>query len=523
MLHKLHLILSTIRYLKPIQVKYQLLYRINKPKKLSAYNSKKPFGIHHLNFNMIPPVYSGYLGNHSFSFLNIEWKFEKDIDWNFQKLGKLWNYNLQYGNYLLQDDVIVSEKLELLRSLYDSLKSGSLTMEPYPVSLRAINVIRFFSNEKLSEKDILGNVHGELNFLSQRLEYHLLGNHLLENAFVLMMGGAFFAEQKWMKQGEEILRVQLEEQIMNDGAHFELSPMYHQIILFRLLELIDWYSQYDNRKESFLQFLTEKAAKMCAWLKNMSFEYGGIPHFNDSAENIAYHTGFLLDYANQLQIAGQAIPLGDSGYRSINRDGYECRMDFAQIGPSYQPGHAHADALSFVLNYKGQPVFAEQGTSTYEKGDRRNIERSTAAHNTVVVNDRNQSEVWGSFRMAGRAKTNITIDKADELEAYHTGYSKLGIIHKRRFQFPTGSIEIFDSLTKDSRGVFYLHFHPNTLLKKEAPTSFRINENIGIKFANTNNIVVEEYLFSSGYNKYEKSQRLIVEFFGTLHTTIHFD
>ena len=34
-----------------------------------------------------------------------------------------------------------------------------------------------------------------------------------------------------------ILNSQLKEQIMIDGAHFELSPMYHQHISHRLLDL----------------------------------------------------------------------------------------------------------------------------------------------------------------------------------------------------------------------------------------------------------------------------------------------
>lgn len=523
MLRNLKLILSTIRYLKPIQVKYQIFYRLNQPKNISAYRSKVNLDFRYLKFIQFPPAYNHYLGDNAFIFLNIEWQFEKNIDWNFQKFGKLWNYNLQYGSYLLQNDVSIEDKLRLLRSLYQSLNAGNPGLEPYPSSLRTINIIRFFSKEKLDEKDILENVHGELQFLSKRPEFHLLGNHLLENGFALMMGGAFFGDERWIQQGENILVAQLEEQILVDGAHFELSPMYHQIILFRLLELVDWYSKFESRKVSFLEFIVAKAERLCAWLKNMSFANGDIPHFNDSAEGITFHTNFLLDYAKQLNIESKEILLSDSGYRSINRDGYECRIDFAQIGPSYQPGHAHADALSFVLNYKGQPVFVEQGTSTYEIGERRNLERSTSAHNTVVVNNKNQSEVWGRFRVAARAKTVITCDDTDKLEAYHTGYKKAGIIHKRMFQFLQGSIDIHDELTKDARGVFYLHLHPNTSIKEETSTTFLINENIGIIFAHANKIDVEEYLFSMGYNKYEKSKRFIIDFFGTLNTTIRFD
>src|SRR5690606_3527938 len=112
---------------------------------------------------------------------------------NTQDKGKLWNYNLQYANYLLQEDVSFDEKDRLVESMYDWLRLGDLPLEPYPVSLRVINVLRWFSNEGSSIDSILDAVYAELTFLSQRPEYHLLGNHLLENGFALMMGGGFFS------------------------------------------------------------------------------------------------------------------------------------------------------------------------------------------------------------------------------------------------------------------------------------------------------------------------------------------
>src|SRR5690606_1726695 len=132
-----------------------------------------------------------------------------------------------------------------------SLDNGKLLLEPYPVSLRSINVIRLCCFHEVTDSSILKNLHGELDFLSKRLEYHLLGNHLLENVFALMMGGVFFSNDTWVLKAKGILKEQLNEQILNDGGHFELSPMYHQIILFRLLELIDWYSKVDNKDSNF--------------------------------------------------------------------------------------------------------------------------------------------------------------------------------------------------------------------------------------------------------------------------------
>ena len=78
--------------------------------------------------------------------------------------------------------------------------------------------------------------------------------------------------------------------------------------------------------------------------------------------------------------------------------------DAGNIGPSYQPGHSHAQSLSFELSYKGKKVFVNSGISEYENSKIRSFQRSTASHNTIEINGMNSSDVWHSFRVAKRAK-----------------------------------------------------------------------------------------------------------------------
>lgn len=522
---KISLLLNTVKYLKPIQIFYQFKYRLFKAKALSSYNKTySEQGVCFLSFKELPPVYKTYLGNSTFTFLNIEVAFDSKINWDYQKHGKLWNYNLQYANYILQEDISKETRESLLLSLYKELDSGELALEPYPVSLRGINCIRFLSHYKIQGSSLYTYLHAELDFLSKRPEYHLLGNHLLENGFALLMGGAFFSNQTWIKQGKKILKEQLEEQIMNDGAHFELSPMYHQIIFFRLLELIDWYSNWKNKENSFLIFLKDKATKMSSWLVNISFENGTIPHFNDSANGIAYSTKWLLKYADVLSVKKEKLPLSVSGYRSYNIGNYECKVDVAQVGPSYQPGHAQADALSFILNYKKEPLFVEVGTSTYEINEIRAYERGTAAHNTVVVNNTNQSNVWSGFRVAQRAKTTILEDEKNLLVGKHDGYKRLNNIHRREFKFQEKAVVITDMLEGSKRTIkqFHLHLDPsieNVLLEESTISITGIGT---IKFQGATEIVIENYHMADGYNRYRIGSKIVVTFVQSLETTIIF-
>ncbi len=523
MIGKSKLIYNTVKHLRPTQVFYQFKYRLIKAGTLASYDKAASMGrIEKLEFECDVPVFPSYLGKDRFVFLNLEVQFDDNIDWAYMEHGKLWNYNLQYANWLLQEDMPLETKKDYLKSIYKWLKDGRLALEPYPASLRVMNVVRLHSMGHLLDEDILRNANAELIFLSKRLEYHLLGNHLLENAFALIMGGAFFGNKKWISQGQGILQKELKEQILNDGAHFELSAMYHQIMLFRLLELIDWYSKWRYKDSDFESFLRAKAGDMLAWLNNISFADGSIPHFNDSAEGIAFSTSWLMKYADKLGIKNSALSLGTSGYRSVAKGGYECKVDFAQVGAAYQAGHGHADALSFVMYYNGKPLFVEKGTSTYQNDRKRYEERATSAHNTVVVGDSNQSVVWSAFRVAQRAVTTINDDMEDDISASHDGYKRFGIIHRRRFVFSDDQIVIDDVATgnDDVKKIFYLHIDPERDVMMDENHSVMIDGVVDVDFIGASAIGIENYEMADGYNKYREGKRIVVTFVDRLRTKI---
>ena len=528
MLAKISLLFNTVRHLKAKQLQYQVYYRLRKPGALKAYKKFfSPEKLDYLLFKERPPVFKTACEDNSFTFLNLEVQFGSAINWSYSRNGKLWNYNLQYGNYLLQENIPLHKRVDWLKSLYAWLQEGKLPLEPYPASLRTINAMRLLSRHELDDRDILAPLHAELNFLFCRPEYHLMGNHLLENAFAIMMGGAFFSEPLWVEEGKEILQAELEEQILVDGAHFELSPMYHQIILFRLLELIDWYSKWGGREEDFLFFMKGKAGKMMAWLENITFRNGDIPHFNDSAPGIAFSSGYLLDFGKRLGIqAPKGFGLGASGYRKFSVDKYECIIDAAEVGASYQPGHAHADALSFILYANNKPVFVEWGTSTYQIGERRNQERATSAHNTLVIGGEDQSEVWGGFRVARRARVSISKENEKSLTASHNGYFRQGYIHHRKFIFEDTHVGITDrvekSKGKDAEKMVLFHIHPDRNVRLEGKR-ITIDNSCTMNFEGAADVSLSNYDMADGYNNYKKGVMVKVKMENTLTTGIRFN
>lgn len=255
----------------------------------------------------------------------------------------------------------------------------------------------------------------------------------------------------------------------------------------------------------------------------MTFSSGDIPLFNDAARNIAPETKQLLDYAERLglnQHKPGGYTLGASGYKKVTLGHYEMIIDAGAIGPGYIPGHAHADMLNFELQVDGKPFIVDTGTSTYLPGTVRSHERSTSAHNTVTIGDRDQSEMWGSHRVGRRAKCLIINDLPNEFSASVKGFPPLNAMHERTFRFRDDKIEIFDSIrnNRNRKGIAYFHFYPGInidLLDDIVATNYGM-----LHFESHESIEVDEFSYAPEFNKVITAKMLKVSFSKSLKTKI---
>lgn len=481
--------------------------------------------------HVAPPKFidnpSGFQPPRNFTFLNLPHTFKKEIDWNYNGHKKLWTYNLNYFDYLHQEVLTKAQGIELIECFIKDFSQVKDGKEPYPTSLRITNWVKFCLKHQLNHKQINTAIHNQTIHLSKNLEYHLLANHLLENAFALTIGAAYVGDEKLFKKGAQLLKQQLAEQILPDGAHYERSPMYHQIILFRLMDTINILTAL-NKQQVFNNILVNYAAQMLGWIKTVSFDGRYLPLFKDASNGVTPTTEALINYGKTLNILPNEKPLKESGYRKFSEDKYELLVDVGGITPDYQPGHAHADTFSFELYVDKKPIIVDTGTSTYNPGDRRSLERSTKAHNTVNLNGLNSSEVWASHRVAKRPKVNILMDKADEFEAMHDGYKQIGFIHKRKFSKGRYEVVITDDIkqlenksAKEIEAEACLHFHPETAILFEN-NAIIINDNVKIEFQGENSINKTSYLYAQEFNALKQGIVFRIGFKNRLITRISF-
>ena len=482
---KLSVYFHTLKYLKFTQVYHRVLKRFSHPK-VHIVKGKRAATVGNW---MTQELYSQkFLNETDVEFLNHNGAVHSLNDWNNDKEEKLWLYNLHYFDDLNSLD---SQHRKTLQKHWvdkwideNPASNKGNGWEPYTLSLRIVNWTKaFLSGLEIDDKK-LNSLAQQVDFLSQDLEKHLLGNHYFVNLKALLFAGCYFTGKEadaWLAIALEGYESELKEQVLRDGGSFELTPMYHAIMLTDLLDLFNLFNTFPSRvSESLVELTKQTIVKMFGWLQIMSLGDGKASFFNDSAFGIAPENNINREYAaklgftvNELKIPEEGLVIHNmqnSGYVSVKTTEMSLIADLAPVGPSYIPGHAHADSLAFELSLGKSRIFVNSGTSLYGMSNERLRQRGTAAHNTVEINSQNSSEVWSGFRVARRATIGnrvvgrVTPEQTVEFSARHNGYKKQGIncIHHRTWNISLNTCNIKDFLQGDFNSAFgYLHLHPD--------------------------------------------------------------
>ena len=510
---QLRLLFETIWYLKPGQLIFQIWDRLYKPKLKWEIAPKHREDVKIVDVISIPDCYKNGL----FSFLNVTDVFR---GWSDTSHGKLWTFNLNYMDWLRQDSINSEEGEKWIDRFIEDLSDNRVGLEPYPIALRVNNWIKFLVRyPECATAERLKALYSQVKLLSRKLEYKLMGNHLLEDAFALFVASIYFNDNKLYKKASKLLKGQLKEQVLPDGAHFEQSPMYHCILLDRLLDCINFASNSDD--EDYKGFLKDIAIKMLGHLESIIWEDGSIPLLNDSALGIAPTAEQIFDYARRLGLAWKPVPLKECGYRKLKRGVFEAIVDVGNITASYQPAHSHADTFNYELRVNGQPFIVDSGISTYEDNGDRHYERSTKAHNTVSVKDKDSSHVWRTFRVGKRAKIKLIKDTPDVIIAEHDGFGR-NCTHRRLFNFDNeGNLCIEDFVASKTEAISYIHLAPGIKASKdELQSIFIYMDELPIALEGATGVEILKQKVSTIYNQKEDADVFAISFKGYLKYTI---
>lgn len=339
---------------------------------------------------------------------------------------------------------------------------------------------------------------------------HLVGE--MAGLFISSCHWSVFSDSKrWQSRAWNILSAEISRQTFPCGLNREQTFSYHifatEFFLLAGMEAqmcsdITVSGEYRDRVRSMLEVIPP-----------LTDAKGNLPRYGDGDDGMALqirpHQSSRLDWLFSLgrQWLGAKVPLRNhgSGYLAaslINFPDHDlvgeipaieeslalpdaglyvlaknrgtpqeifCLADAGKLGFLSLAAHGHADALAFTLNVGGVPIIVDPGTYTYHADAHwRNYFRSTKAHNTLVVDDLDQSKSGGAFLWTKKAYTKVldwqTSTRGSVLEAEHDGYKRLcgKVVHCRKLTLEQHELEIKDRLQNSGthQVEWRLHFAP---------------------------------------------------------------
>jgi len=363
----------------------------------------------------------------------------------------------------------------------------------------------------------LESIYQHCHFIPRHWSRHSsANNHLLGEATGLLVGALTWPlwreSERWARQARSELEREALAQTYADGVNKEQAIWYHHAVADMMLvagllaraNAQDFGPKYWARLEVMLEFV--------ASLMDVG---GNIPMIGDADDGVLVRfvpdgldvfrsllsTGAVLFRRPAMRAKGavfddktrwllgdeaeaafaridasRAFPLRrafpEGGYFILGEDldtAREIRIvaDTGPLGYLAIAAHGHADALAFTLGVGGKPILVDPGTYSYSAMPWRSYFRSTAAHNTVAIDDQDQSEFGGSFLWLHHANTVVDAFHAagDEqtLTAHHDGYRRLSdpVTHRRTWRYSAGAavLGIGDELTCSGTHSIAIHWH----------------------------------------------------------------
>jgi hypothetical protein len=189
-------------------------------------------------------------------------------------------------------------------------------------------------------------------------------------------------------------------------------------------------------------------------------------------------------------LVSRALP--ESGYYLLQcghkgrNDRVSMVFDCGELGFKSIAAHGHADALSFTLRAFSSDVFVDPGTYDYFSYPAwRAYFRSTNAHNTLVVDGLDQSEMLGPFLWGSRAHARCIAweprPQGGRIVGEHDGYTRLAdpVLHRRTLELDERlrTLTIQDDIVASGPHEIAAYFHlaEDALLSIERPNRYTIS------------------------------------------------
>jgi uncharacterized heparinase superfamily protein len=323
------------------------------------------------------------------------------------------------------------------------------------------------NSDALFRAHLLRPLNRQAEHLARALPDGLNGAALLKASIALMLAGALLpgskGGDKWLRKGGALLDRELHAQILADGGHVERSPA---VMLDLLQHLLDLHHALSLTGRKLPDQLISSIGNLACALKLVTHPDGGLALFNDSTEDESSAVIMTLMRAGATgAVERDLIQLPQTGFHRMSAGRSVLISDAGAPAPHGLDGHAHAGTLSFEFSHGTERMIVNCGAHPIAE-EWRQVQRATAAHSALVVDDTNSSMLlpFGGLALTPRSVVvrREQTEAGQWLDARHNGYEEpFGLTHRRRLFLTADGLELIGEETLSGRGgkSFTLRFH----------------------------------------------------------------
>lgn len=169
------------------------------------------------------------------------------------------------------------------------------------------------------------------------------------------------------------------------------------------------------------------------------------------------------------KVDGKRIEFPDFGLYVFNRRNYRLIARCGEVGQFGKGGHAHNDALSFVLSVAGESIIVDPGSYVYTASKKlRNRFRSVESHNVFHVEGKEPNGFAGDDKddlfWIDKPGTKILEVKTED-DSFYGRTKEFGTVRSMKIGFSDQTIEFVHKVDSDEKKIFRLILAPRARVK----------------------------------------------------------
>ncbi|CAN0557137.1 unnamed protein product, partial [Laminaria digitata] len=245
------------------------------------------------------------------------------------------------------------------------------------------------SADDVYRRRYIATIARQTKHLSRVLPGGVEGAGLIRASKGLIAAGAALGDNDGaIRQGLRILERAVDRQIRPDGGHISRNPQIQETVLRDLVDVRSALLASETDIPSFLLAAIDRAAPFLRMLRHND---GGLALFNGSGEGEDWLIDMLLSQADARGRAPARAP--HSGFERLVANRTVVLVDTGTPPQAGLDTTAHAGALSLEVSIGKERLITNCGARPGNRDPWASVQRSTAAHSTKVVDDRNSAEI----------------------------------------------------------------------------------------------------------------------------------